>query len=312
MPFCDTLIVYNYYEVRKMKKVMLRSALVVVLVLLLCFVIAGVHNKTADPLFDNIVSGESIDAKASERSFNVLLVGLDNSKQLADAIMLVNVNKSSGKISMLSIPRDTKVHDGSGYRKINSCYSQSMDELIDQVKRLTGVYVNYYAVICPGVLATVVDALGGVEIDVMQDMKYSDPAQDLSIDLKKGRQVLDGMQAEQYCRYRNYVMGDLDRTKAQQNFFTALFEQKLDIKYVTKVNELFKSLDGKIFTNITFADIMENVDLMGMLKDSDSVVSYDTPGEYNDMQKEGVSYFIIENDHIRELRNICNEHFCLK
>lgn len=292
-----------------MKKIIFRSAFLVALVALAVLLVSGIRDKTADPLFDDIASGDSIDAKRSEESFNVLLVGVDSSEKLADAIMIVNVDKEQQKIKLISVPRDTKVYSDGKYQKINACYSDGVDELIDHVKRLTGVYINYYAVICPGTLATVVDALGGVEVDVEQDMKYTDSTQGLYIDLKKGRQTLSGIEAEQYCRYRQYVMGDLDRTKVQRNFFAALFEQKLNIKYVTKLSDLFKSLEGKIFTNVSFDDIMSNIDVLQMLSSDEQIVIYETPGQYNDMEKEGVSYYIIEGDNLRQLRAICNENF---
>jgi LCP family protein required for cell wall assembly len=63
-----------------------------------------------------------------------------------------------------------------------------------------------------------IDALGGVEFDVPQNMNYDDPQQGLSIHLKKGYQLLDGDKAEQLVRFRNYPMGDIDRTKVQFDF----------------------------------------------------------------------------------------------
>lgn len=292
-----------------MKKTIIRSVVFVV-VAVVCVVAASMlYANITDPLFDNIASGESLDVKKSEDSFNILLVGLDNSEKLADAIMLVNVNKSTQKINMLSIPRDTKIYSDGKYKKINSSYASGIDALIEEVKTLTDTQINYYAVIRPGALAVIVDSLGGVEVDVAADMKYSDPAQDLYINLKKGRQLLNGKQAEQYCRYRQYVMGDLDRTKAQQNFFFEMFYQKLTASYVTKVTQLFNDLKDKIYTNVSFDDIVSNIDVMQMLSSSSQIECFDTPGEYNDIKRERISYYIIENEHLDDLKSICKKHF---
>ena len=292
-----------------MKKTIIRSAVFVIVAVACVALVSMLYTKLADPLFDNIANGESLDVKKSDDSFNILLVGLDNSEKLADAIMLVNVNKTTQKISMLSIPRDTKIYSDGKYKKINSTYASGIDELIGEVKRLTDAQINYYAVIRPGALATIVDSLGGVEVDIAGDMKYSDPAQDLYINLKKGRQTLNGEQAEQYCRYRQYVMGDLDRTKAQQNFFSELFCQKMSAGYVTKVTSLFNDLKDKIYTNVSFDDIVSNIDVMQMLSSSSQVECFDIPGEYNDMTREKVSYYLIEDKDLDALKDICKTHF---
>lgn len=287
-----------------------RSAVSVLLVVLVAALVARTYTLMADPLFEDSASRDSVDVTVS-RAFNALLVGVDNSGQLADAIMLVNVDRELGRISMLSVPRDTRVYYNDRYCKINSCYADGIDALIDEVKKLTGVYINYYAVIAPGTLASVVDALGGVEYTVEQDMHYSDPAQDLYIDLRAGEQTLDGEMAEQYCRYRQYAMGDYQRVQAQQRFFKALFEQKLNIKYIPKLYELYTSLDGKIKTNVSLSDIVSNIDVMQLLSDGE-VQCFDPPGHFNDMRKDGISYYIIEDESLNEYRSLCISHFSIK
>ncbi len=291
-------------------KRLLRSAIGLVTVVLVAVLVIRTNNLMADPLFEDASDPQSVDARLSKQIFNALLVGTDNSGVLADAIMIVNVNKDNGTISVLSVPRDTKIYYNGRYCKINSCYADGIDSLIDEVKKLTGVYINYYAVITPGTLATVVDGLGGVEYTIEKDMYYSDPAQNLYIDLKKGTQLLDGDSAEQYCRYRQYVMGDYQRMQAQHRFFKALLEQKLNIKYIPKMYKLYSQLEQKIKTNVSLADIVSNIDVMSLLSDGE-INCYDTPGEYNDMQKEGVSYYIIKDENLNELRNICMSYFYL-
>ncbi len=286
------------------------SKIVGIVICLLAIVsIFYIRKITTLPIFKNDVSSESVEPVQSKQPFNVLLIGSDASGKIADAIMLININESEGKISLLSIPRDTKIYVNGKYRKINSSYVQGADSLIDSVKQLTGVTINYYAAIEPGTLGAIVDSLGGVEYTVEKDMHYSDPAQDLYIDLKKGTQMLNGQQAEQYCRYRQYVMGDYERTQAQQRFFKALFEQKLNTKNITKIYSLYNTLEGKLQTNVTISDIIKNIGIVKMLKDGAQIQCYDCPGEFNDMKRDGISYYIIENKDLNNLRNLCIEEF---
>ena len=252
----------------------------------------------------------NLDSVSDSGSFNALLIGTDKSGQLTDAIMLVNVNKTEKKIRMLSIPRDTKVTVDGKKRKINSCYAKGgIDLLLEEVKELTDAPINYYAIIQPGALAQIVDSLGGVEYEVEQDMHYSDPSQDLYIDLEAGLQTLSGDQAEQYCRYRSYTMGDLERTRAQQKFFKALFEQKLKLKYVTKLKSVYDAVAQNLETNVTFKDIASNISVMQMLTDPSQIECIEVPGEFNDMKKDGVSYYLILNEDLEQLRSICAEYF---
>lgn len=252
----------------------------------------------------------SLDSVSNSGCFNALLVGTDKGGQLTDAIMLVNVNKDEKKIRLLSIPRDTKVTVDGKKRKINSCYAKGgITLLLDEVKQLTHAPINYYAIIQPGILAKIVDSLGGVEYEVEQDMKYSDPSQDLYIDLKAGLQTLNGDRAEQYCRFRSYVMGDLERTRAQQKFFKALFEQKLKLKYAAKLKTVYDVVAENLETNVTFKDIVSNISVMQMLVDDSQIECIEVPGEFNDMKKEGVSYYLIVNEDLEQLRSICAEYF---
>lgn len=294
-----------------MKKRFRRSAVGVLLLVLVVLLAARVHTLMADPLFDDIASTDSVDALKNSASFNALLVGVDNSGALADAIMLVNVNKTNKQISLLSIPRDTRIYLDGNYCKINSSFSKGVDTLVDEVKKLTGVYVNYYAVISPGTLEAIVDRLGGVEYTVEKDMYYSDPSQQLEIELKAGSQILDGQQAEQYCRYRQYVMGDYERTQAQQRFVKALFEQKLSVKYIPAIYDLYHELEDKVQTNVSLSDILSNIDVVRILSSDGGIACFDAPGKFNDMQKEGVSYYIIKDDDLNELRNLCLTHFSI-
>ena len=104
--------------------------------------------------------------------------------------MLGQYNPNTREVALMSIPRDTKV-SGTIDGKINSAYASGYkaEKTIDKVKELTGIEPQYYVVFDTKVLRKVVDAVGGVEVDVPINMNYDDPAQDLYIHLKKGKQI---------------------------------------------------------------------------------------------------------------------------
>ncbi len=265
------------------------------------------------PVFDDgVTDGTALEnvTEPEGKSFNALIIGVDAGGQNTDTIMLARVDRERDKISLLSIPRDTRVEVNGRKRKINSCYGTGgLKLLFEKVRELTMTDINYYCVIKPNVLKEVVDCLGGVYYEVERDMKYSDPVQDLYIDLEKGYQLLDGDKAEQYCRYRSYVMGDLTRTQAQQRFVKALLSQKLNIGSAAKVKELYGIVSENIVTNVTVGDIVSNAFVFNMLKNDGQIECVEVPGEYNDMEKDGVSYYLIEDESLTELREICAGQF---
>jgi anionic cell wall polymer biosynthesis LytR-Cps2A-Psr (LCP) family protein len=99
--------------------------------------------------------------------------------------------------------------------------------------------------------------LGGVDFDVPQRMKYTDPMQDLYIDLQPGMQHLDGDKAEQLVRFRSYPFGDIDRIKVQQNFLHAIAEQKLKVSYVGKIDDIYSVVIKNLETSMSPDDLVQ-------------------------------------------------------
>jgi LCP family protein required for cell wall assembly len=167
---------------------------------------------------------------------NVLLIGvditLDNRRRIlnvarADTLILTSFDPERGFVAALSIPRDTRVEiPGHGVNKINTSYAFGGPGLtIQTVERLLGVTVHYYAKLGPESFGQLIDAIGGVEVDVEKDMKYTDSWAGYTIDLKKGRQLLNGEQATGYIRFRHDPLGDIGRVDRQRKVMHALLQQ---------------------------------------------------------------------------------------
>ncbi len=237
---------------------------------------------------------------------NMLIVGVDKSESLADTIMVASYNLDTDTVNILSIPRDTRMYIGSRYQKINasraiskSGQKKGINGTIEAVTRLTGIPINYYVEFTFKAFRETIDALGGVEFDVPQNMNYEDPYQDLYIHLKKGMQTLDGEKAEQFVRFRRYPMGDIDRVSAQQAFMKALVEQKLNTSIIPRLPELYKTLQSNIRTNIKFTDVTKYIKNLSDLT-SENVHMYALPGVANGTDYNS-SYWIADMDELATL-----------
>ena len=209
------------------------------------------------PTSSDIVPPEDTGAlNRREGVYTFLVAGLDTVSGNTDALILVTFDTTSGQISCLSIPRDTAVDVPWDLKRICSVYSTSastgggIEGLKTKVSQLTGVYPDYYLVADLEAVAQLVDALGGVEFDVPQDMDYDDEWQDLHIHLEEGRQVLDGEAAVGLISYRRYAEGDIQRIQVQQDFLGALARKCLSLESWSQVLDL-----AGIFTEYVETDL---------------------------------------------------------
>lgn len=241
-----------------------------------------------------------------------LVAGIDNTGSLTDVIMIVSVNSVNKTVSILQIPRDTYVDLDIPTNKYNAIYSHhdkdesGMDKLVSQVEKDFGVEIKNHFAVTTGGFRSLVDAVGGVEIDVPKDMNYDDPEQNLHIHLKKGKQLLDGKKAEQFVRYRKgWSQGDVGRLSAQQLFLSAFATQIRDMsaaEIAAKLLPIVKKPDFK--TDMSALDMMNLYNLQKDISLENSAV-YTMPGEYY-TSNHGLSMYSVHKD---ELLAILNKSF---
>lgn len=158
----------------------------------------------------------------------VLLLGQDEAAGLTDVMMLVSVDAEAGRVCLAQIPRDTYFrYTKKDYKKINGAMGTlgGAEQLCDALGKALSLDIDAYVLLDLDCVASAVDAVGGVEIDVPCDMDYEDPTQGLSIHIKKGRQTLNGAEAAEFVRFRSgYLRGDVGRMDAQKLFLSAFFE----------------------------------------------------------------------------------------
>ena len=157
---------------------------------------------------------------------NILAVGVDSTKKVkrSDTIIVIHLNKQSNRLGVLSIPRDTRTEvDGYGMTKINHAYAHGGIKLLKKtVSSFLNIPINYHVVLDINAVKDIVDHIGGVSVDVEKDLYYVDQAGDLFINLKKGKQHLDGEKTIEYLRFRHDNDGDIGRINRQQTFVTQL------------------------------------------------------------------------------------------
>ncbi|PZG12418.1 LytTR family transcriptional regulator [Nonomuraea aridisoli] len=172
---------------------------------------------------------------------NWLLVGSDSRKgltatqrrklatgraagQRTDSMMLLHIPDGGDRPTLVSLPRDSAVTiPGRGRDKLNSAYAIGGPRLLVRtVETVTGVHVDNYMEIGFAGFVDIVDAIGGVEINVRAAV--NDPKAGLK--LKKGTQVLNGSQALGYVRTRKGgALPDFERTKRQRQFLGAVVKK---------------------------------------------------------------------------------------
>jgi len=243
-----------------------------------------------------------------QKPVNVLLLGLDDDKVRSDVIILVNYSPDSGKLNLLSLERDTRVSYKGKRMKLNAVYAAGgIEGIKEKVFDITGIKADYYAVFDFKSFRDVIDVLGGVYFEVPFNMKYDDPTQNLHIDLKKGMQLLDGKKAEQLVRYRKgnkkgsgYTEGDIGRIKMQQEFIKALIEQKANIKYLSKIDDIYYILKKQVKTNIDMDFITKYSTGLTRIN-MDNVKAYALPGKSALISN--VWYFIHDKEETKKLIN---------
>ncbi|MDO4553224.1 MAG: LCP family protein, partial [Bacillota bacterium] len=206
--------------------------------------------------------GEVIDiadeANRKEGWYTFVVAGTDQGGGNTDTIMVGAYDSVNGKVNVVSIPRDTLVNVSWSVKKINAAYLHGgIDGLKNELKKIVGFAPDSYAVVDLEAFVELVDAVDGVEFNVPQDMNYSDPTQDLYINLQAGYQTLDGEQAVGLMRYRSgYADADIGRIATQQDFLKAFARKCLQIGNVTKIKTFANIFNEYVETDMSLGNII--------------------------------------------------------
>lgn len=258
----------------------------------------------------------------------IAIMGLDKGSMRTDVIFLVHFNAKSNSINLLSIPRDTKViwdetmrervlaykssplgsHWTSkineipvyAYSKNRSINEDIKDFSLYQIEKMTGLEIDNYAIIDIEAFRKIVDAIGGVEVDVPKRMYYKDNSQGLYIDLQPGLQVLDGDKAEQLVRFRKgYSTGDVGRIETQQIFLKAFAEKLMDPSMFKNIPEILSIVLTYIKTDVSALDILNYLPVIKDFDIENQVIFNIMPGDGH--YENGKSYFFPDYEALDSL-----------
>lgn len=251
-----------------------------------------------------------------EDNVSILFVGIDDSEtrgqgegSRSDALLLATLNNKTKTVKLVSIPRDSYVYiPYVGYNdKITHAHAYGGTlATIETVEELFDIPVDYYVRMNFNAFIDVVDALGGIEVEVPYAMLEKDEFDRNTVSLKPGLQHLNGREALALARTRK-LDTDIERGKRQQEILIAIAKQAASVSSITKYDDLIEAVGTNMKTDMTF-------------KEMKGFFSYITQGVpridtltlqgYDDMST-GVYYYKLDEQSLAETQHILKSHLGL-
>lgn len=264
---------------------------------------------------------EQADRDFMQNRVNILLLGWDQSPERddedsvlyrdednnfrSDVLMLLTVDFDTSTAHLISIPRDTmaKIYNTKGHWKINAAFAKGgsiegdgFEYAIKTVENLMGVPIDYYAGVNMEGLKAVVDAMGGIEFDVDQEITLNGRT------LTPGLQILDGQKVLDYCRARKGYGTDVDRANRQQRMLFALFNQLKGSNALTTLPKVYLSVKDYIHTNLSVEQIAALAVFAMDLEPDVNLFRHTLEGRYiNGTVYNGASFYVLDTSALKSL-----------
>jgi len=249
-----------------------------------------------------------------EEPFWVLLIGTDDTWWMtdiprSDTIILARIDQPNKRVALISLNRDLYVYiPGYGYDKINAAYTWGeiygdggVQMLIRTVSEFAGVDISYFALVNFDGFQGLVDALGGVEVDVPVDIVGDREAGD--VDIYRGYQVLDGKAALTFVRSRRFDIGDYQRAANQRTFLQAVARKVLSDP--SRITASITTIADMTFTNMDLQRILNVAYGMQGLQESD-IHTYYVPSYYDSIPMDDIDVSILRA-YTYEWRDLIND-----
>lgn len=256
-----------------------------------------------------------------DNSVNILVMGVDvgdpkstskGDPKRTDTIMVVNYNPVSKAFNVISIPRDTLIKINGKNTKINSAYAiGGINYSIKAVQKLLDIDINYYGKLDYKGFRKIIDAIGGVDMEIKQNMNYDDSSQNLSIHFKKGQIVhLDGEKAEEFFRWRKnndgtgLTEGDIGRIQNQHLFMEKVVQKLKSPAIIPKIPSIMAVIPEYCDTNMNPKDILKYGWLTASAdKNNIKIMTLKGSGEYIG----GISYFLYDEKQNTDILSILHD-----
>jgi LCP family protein required for cell wall assembly len=206
--------------------------------------------------------------------FNILLMGSDerNGQNVghSDSMILIHMNLNKNEFHAISIPRDTRVYlDGYGYTKLTSVQyvmqstkgpKAGVEAAVKAISDLTGVPINYYVETNYEGLQSMVDTIGGINMNIPFNVTLTHPwyPEDKNKVINAGNQFLDGKMVTEIVHERYSLPGtDYGRQQLQEEALKGIAKEALSPQNITKLPSLIKSMSNYVVeTNMSTSDIL--------------------------------------------------------
>ncbi|MEI4768074.1 LCP family protein [Psychrobacillus sp. FJAT-51614] len=251
--------------------------------------------------------------KAEDSAFTLLLAGIERDEGekygRSDMLIVATVNPRAKKISMVNIPRDTRVFiEELGMEdKINHAYSLGgMNSTINTMENLLDIPIDYYVSTDFQGFEDIVDTVGGVDVEVPFTFKAQ-----LTGSLKwktytKGKMFLNGNEALAYVRMRKSDLeGDKGRNTRQKQVIQEVITKATSFSNITKVDDMMKDVGENVRTNIPSSKYIGLIKMYQTIKSSPiEQLQLDGTNQkaYSELEKKQVWYFFPDEESLNKLK----------
>lgn len=300
------------------KRLIIKIALLVTLTAFISLVAYGVvlQNKLSDAA--DLAYEELEDRKKSllreeaveplKDNVSILFIGVDESElrnqgdsnSRSDALLVATLNNKEKSVKLVSIPRDSYVYvpDRGRNDKITHAHAFGGTRgTIDTVEGALDIPIDYYVKMNFNAFIEVVDALGGIDVEVPYDYTELDENDQRTIQLEKGMQHLDGKHALALARTRK-LDSDIERGKRQQMILQAMLKESTSLKSITKYGDVIDAVGDNMKTNMTFNEMKSFLAYVkGGIPDVEMI---NLIGK--DDKSTGIYYWKLDEEHLEEVK----------
>lgn len=294
-----------------------------------------IKNIAWEKIFGKLPSSEYMPPKDKDR-INILLLGIGGEQHeegglLTDSIMIVSLKKSTGKVALISIPRDLylQLPGEDNYEKVNAAYvfgeekyKNGLDYSKKTIGYITGLYIDYAAAVDFEAFKSIVDALGGVTIHLdqwfVEDKQWwcDEKGQNCKpFVVEAGNQTLNGDNALFYVRSR-FSSSDFDRARRQQQVMLAIKDKVFSLGILTKplvINQLLNAVAKNVKMDIMPWEIPNLINL-AQKANKDTIIRkvFDISENgllYQAFNKDGIFILLPAGDNFDKMRDACQKIF---
>ncbi len=262
-------------QARWKKGLMIAGATIITLLLILVIVAYSLFNSLLGDIFTESPEDYDLSLKSVDGYYNILLLGVDSrnmenlSGTRSDAIMVLSINEETNDVKILSVYRDTylKIADRDRYDKVNhSCMFGGPELVMKTLNQSLDLDISNYVVVNFKAVADLVDAVGGIEVDVkdyeIKELnKYTKYTannigrEEYQLVETAGVQTLDGSQAVAYSRIRKGVGDDFQRTERMRIVVSATMDKMKDMQF-RELKKLVKIVTPQVQTNLSKGNVL--------------------------------------------------------